>query len=124
MLAGATPVLVHNCGPGLLSDAHEAVGDPAAKGGVYALVGESGEVIRTGMATDLKSRLATHAKDYPGLKGVVLFRTDSRAARRGLEEMSENWFTPILANQRAIRLTNPRRPEYLRAASQFLDDWL
>lgn len=127
MLAGATPVLVHNCGGertvGLGSPSHETIGDPNARGGVYALVSESGTVMRTGMATDLSSRLATHRRTYPGLTPVVLYRTDNRAARRGLEEMAENWYTPILANQRAIRLDNPRRQEYLQAARDFLDEW-
>jgi hypothetical protein len=119
-------VLVHNCNdsPGLLSSNHEAVGDPNATGGIYALVADSGEVQRTGMAKNLASRLAAHAKTYPGLKGVVLFRTDDYATRRGLEEMTENWFTPILAGQRAIRFDNPRRAQYLQAASNFLSNWL
>ncbi|MGW2368314.1 polymorphic toxin-type HINT domain-containing protein [Streptomyces sp. NPDC001667] len=127
VLAGATPVLVHNSGgcptAGLLSPSHQAIGDPSAKGGIYALVSENGTVERTGMATNLQSRLATHRRDYPGLTPVILYRTDNRAARRGLEEMTENWYTPILANQRAIRLDNPRRQEYLRAARDFLDQW-
>ncbi|WP_455771577.1 polymorphic toxin-type HINT domain-containing protein [Streptomyces misionensis] len=127
VLAGATPVLVHNSGGcptvGLLSSSHQAIGDSNARGGIYALVSENGTVMRTGMATDLQSRLATHRRDYPGLTGVVLYRTDNRAARRGLEEMVENWYTPILANQRAIRLDNPRRQEYLQAARDFLDQW-
>ena len=127
VLAGATPVLVHNSGGcptvGLGSPSHQAIGDPNARGGVYALVSESGTVMRTGMATNLQSRLATHRRDYPGLTGVVLYRTDNRAARRGLEEMAENWYTPILANQRAIRLDNPRRQEYLQSARDFLDQW-
>ncbi|MFJ4808987.1 polymorphic toxin-type HINT domain-containing protein [Streptomyces longwoodensis] len=127
VLAGQTPVLVHNSGGcptvGLLSPSHQAIGDPNARGGIYALVSENGTVMRTGMATDLQSRLATHRRDYPGLTGVVLYRTDNRAARRGLEEMVENWYTPILANQRAIRLDNPRRQEYLQSARDFLDQW-
>jgi hypothetical protein len=126
VLAGATPVLVHNCNgdtPGLLSDSHQPIGDPNAKGGIYALVSDSGEVQRTGMATDLADRLATHARKYPDLKGVVLYRTDSREARRGLEEMAERWFTPKLAGQMAINLANPRRQEYLQAARDFLDQW-
>ncbi|MFD5814765.1 RHS repeat-associated core domain-containing protein [Streptomyces sp. NPDC127038] len=127
VLAGQTPVLVHNSGGcptvGLLSSSHQAIGDPNARGGIYALVSENGTVMRTGMATDLQSRLATHRRDYPGLTGVVLYRTDNRAARRGLEEMAENWYTPILANQRAIRLINPRRQQYLQAARDFLDEW-
>ncbi|WP_152617924.1 polymorphic toxin-type HINT domain-containing protein [Phaeacidiphilus oryzae] len=126
VLAGTTPVLVHNCGedtPGLLSDSHQPIGDPNAKGGIYALVSESGEVQRTGMATNLADRLATHARTYPDLKGVVLYRTDDRAARRGLEEMAERWFTPKLAGQMAIRLSNPRRPQYLQAARDFLEQW-
>lgn len=127
VLAGQTPVLVHNSGGcptvGLLSPSHQAIGDPNARGGIYALMSENGTVMRTGMATDLQSRLATHRRDYPGLTGVVLYRTDNRSARRGLEEMAENWYTPILANQRAIRLGNPRRQQYLQAARDFLDEW-
>ncbi|WP_133740866.1 polymorphic toxin-type HINT domain-containing protein [Actinorugispora endophytica] len=127
VLAGQTPVLVHNSGGcptvGLLSPSHQAVGDSNARGGIYALVSENGTVMRTGMATDLQSRLATHRRNYPGLTGVVLYRTDNRAARRGLEEMVENWYTPILANQRAIRLDNPRRQGYLQATRDFLDQW-
>ncbi|MET8155035.1 RHS repeat-associated core domain-containing protein [Sphaerisporangium sp. NPDC005289] len=127
VLAGVTPVLVHNSGGcptvGLLSSSHQAIGDSNARGGIYALVSENGTVMRTGMATNLRSRLATHGRDYPGLTGVVLYQTDNRAARRGLEEMVENRYTPILAAQRAIRLDNPRRQEYLQAARDFLDQW-
>ncbi|MEU6263199.1 hypothetical protein [Saccharopolyspora shandongensis] len=127
VLAGKTPVLVHNSGGcptvGLLSSSHQAIGDSNARGGIYALVSENGTVMRTGMVTDLQSRLATHRRDYPGLTGVVLYRTDNRAARRGREEMVENWYTPILANQRAIHLDNPRRQGYLQAARDFLDQW-
>jgi hypothetical protein len=113
VLAGTTPVLVHNAGgeacdipsrPGLLSPDHQAVGDPGARGGIYALVTENGTVVRTGMATDLVSRLGRHRRDYPGLIGVVLYRTDDLHVRRGLEEMVENWYSPILARQDAIDL--------------------
>lgn len=78
--------------------------------------------MRTGMATNLKTRLAKHGRDYPGLTGVVLYRTDNLAARRGLEEMVENRYLPILAGQRAIRLNNPKRQHHLQAARKFLDE--
>jgi hypothetical protein len=121
---GTTAILAHNCGPGLLSASHEALGDPSARGGVYALVSESGVVQRTGSTSNLATRLAKHAKTYPGLVGVALFRTDDYATYRGLEEMTENWFSPILARQSAIDLGNPRRGEYIQAASNFLSAWL
>jgi RHS repeat-associated protein len=123
VLAGALPVLVHNCPDepiGLLGKNHKEVGDPTAKGGIYALVAESGKVIRTGMAKDLKDRLGKHARKYPGLTGVVLYRTDDHFVRRGLEEMVQAWYTPLLAKQNAINLDNGLRPQYLAAAR----DWL
>jgi len=126
VLAGDTSVLVHNsnrCPVGLLSGSYRPIGDPNAKGGVYALVSENGTVMRTGMAANLQSRLATHRRTYPGLTPVILYRTDSRAARRGLEQMVENHYSPILANQRAIRRDNPRYEEYMQAARNFLDQW-
>lgn len=123
--AGDESLLVHNqtCGPGsgLLSDSHEAIGDPTARGGVYALVADSGMVMRTGMAKNLTSRLGAHRRKYPGLTPVVLFRTNSRAERRGLEEIAEARFSPILAGQRAIRLGNPFRKLYREAARGFLE---
>jgi hypothetical protein len=121
VIAGWTPVLVHNCGgAGLLDPEHEAVGDANAKGGIYALVGESGKVVRTGMAKDLKSRLATHARKYPGLTGVVLYRTDDLPVRRGLEELVQNWYSPLLAKQDAVDLVNPNRSDYVNAALGWL----
>jgi hypothetical protein len=95
---GGTPVLVHNCS--------------LPKGGVYALTTEDGTVVRTGMAKNLAARAAQHAKKYPDLTFNVLYRSDARGVRRGLEEMVEGWFSPILANQRAIRFSNPRRAGY------------
>jgi hypothetical protein len=129
VLAGDQPVLVHNCGdevdnrarPGLLSPDHKAIGDPNAKGGVYALVApETGRVMRTGMAVNLSSRKSDHKADFPDLEFVPLFRTDSRSERKGLEEMVENWFTPMLRDNRAISLRNGNRPTYIQAARDFL----
>ncbi|GAA4858106.1 polymorphic toxin-type HINT domain-containing protein [Saccharopolyspora cebuensis] len=127
VLAAGTPVLVHNSAPcpqpSRLGTDHRALGDPNAAGGVYALLSASGIVVRTGMAKNLRSRLATHQRNYPELTPVVLYRTDSRAARRGLEQMAENRYSPVLANQRAIRRDNPRYDEYLSAARDFLARW-
>jgi Pretoxin HINT domain len=119
VLAGHTPVLTHNCGSGLLDDAHEAVGDPNAKGGVYALVSRgSGKVMRTGHAVNLVSRKSNHFKEFPDLKFVVLYRADDYEVRRGLEEIVENRYTPMLRNNRAIDITKKfdKRTAYIAAA--------
>jgi len=90
------------------------------KGGIYALVTESGTVVRTGMAKNLGKRASQHARKYPDLVFKVLARTDSRAERRGLEEIVEHWYSPVLARQRAISLNHPRRQGHVRSAL----DWL
>ncbi|WP_192810132.1 golvesin C-terminal-like domain-containing protein [Actinomadura rudentiformis] len=111
--AGDADLLVHNANP---------AGCGTPKGGVYALVTESGVVVRTGMATDLADRARKHAKTYPDLKFRVLYRSDDRDVRRGLEEMVENWYSPILAKQSAIDLKNPKRARYIAAAQKFLSE--
>ncbi|MGW0803301.1 SpvB/TcaC N-terminal domain-containing protein [Nonomuraea sp. NPDC002799] len=125
VLAAATPVLVHNVNclglPDRINPADfRTVGDPNARGGVYALVTENGQVVRTGMATDLQDRLGQHRRSYPGLKGVVLYRTDTRDERRGLEQLVEDYYKPILTDRRAIDADHGRRSEYLEAALKFL----
>ncbi|MEU4569620.1 FG-GAP-like repeat-containing protein [Micromonospora sp. NPDC023956] len=121
VIAGGNPVLVHNCdGPGLLSKDHQAIGDPSAKGGIYALVGGSGKVYRTGKASNLVSRKSDHKRDFPSLHFVVLYRTDDRAVRKGLEEMVENWYTPLLLKDRAISLRNEKRGRYISTARAWL----
>ncbi|WP_160150190.1 SpvB/TcaC N-terminal domain-containing protein [Nonomuraea solani] len=124
VLAAATPVLVHNVNclglPDRIPTDFRAIGDPNAKGGVYALVSENGQVMRTGMAVDLRDRLGDHRLKYPGLRGVVLYRTDVRDERRGLEQLAEDYYKPILTNNRAVDIKNERLPEYLQAARDFL----
>ena len=76
------------------------------EGGVYALVGESGRVYRTGKTNNLARREVEHAKKYPGLKYEVLYKSNSRRVRAGLEEIVENHYTPMLLKKRAMSLTN------------------
>jgi hypothetical protein len=88
---------------------------------VYALVHESsGTVYRVGRAKNLVARAAQHARMYKGLRFVVLHRTDSRLAQRGLEEMAHARHTPLLDKIRPISLKNPMRQTYRQAARHYL----
>ncbi|WP_346102959.1 SpvB/TcaC N-terminal domain-containing protein [Nonomuraea maheshkhaliensis] len=125
VLADATPVLVHNVNCLNLPDRippgeWRTVGDPNAKGGVYALVAPNGQVVRTGMATDLRDRLGKHGRAFPDLRQVVLYRTDDLNERHGLEKLVENYYKPILADRAAVSDDHVKLTDYLRAARDFL----
>jgi hypothetical protein len=112
VLAGNTPVLVHNCG-----------------GGVYSLRDADGNIVRTGRTKNLSARQSQHAND-PALgefESNVEYRTNDYAEQRGLEQMiydanpqaqaANGGFNKI----RPISPLNLRRQTYLDAAQDFLD---
>jgi RHS repeat-associated protein len=97
------------------------VGDPNAKGGVYALRDPlTQRVMRTGQTSDFATRRSKHAGDFPDLKFEELYRTNNYAERRGLEQLAEHIHDPPLARQSAIDPRNPRMNEYVDAAIDFL----
>jgi hypothetical protein len=92
------------------------------RGGVYALVTETGRVVRTGRTKDLVARLAAHHREFPDLVAQVLYRTDSYFAQRGLEQIAHITYRPILNRISPIRDLNPLRRIYFNAARRFLND--
>lgn len=105
--SGATTALVHNA-------------QACSIGGVYALVSDSGTVVRTGRTNNLTRRATEHARTYGNLRFVTLHRTNSRAVQRGLEAMADARYSPILNRVRPISRYNPRRSHYMNAARDFL----
>ncbi|MCP2327020.1 RHS repeat-associated protein [Hamadaea flava] len=96
-------------------------GAPLPRGGIYALISDHGTVMRTGRTNDLKVRESRHNTDYGrSLRFVVLARTDNYDEIRGLEEIIENWYTPMLRDNRAIGLGNKNRAKYIAAAEAWL----
>ncbi len=101
----------------------------SARGGVYALEDESGNVVRTGRTNDLASRARDHRAD-PTLgqfQFKTVYETDVYAEQRGLEQvlydrnpgaMSVNGGYNYL---RPISPSNPNLPGYTQAANDFLD---
>ena len=100
-----------------------------ARGGVYSLQDEAGDVVRTGRTNDLAARALAHARDpvLGDFEFQVEYRTDVYAEQRGLEQtlydqypgaQSENGgFNKI----RGISPSNPNLPTYMQAAQDFLE---
>jgi predicted GIY-YIG superfamily endonuclease len=118
VLAGETPVLVHNCG-----------GDPNARGGIYTLRDVDDNVVRTGRTNDLQRREREHARgdgtaDY---SFQVEYRTDVYREQRGLEQIV--WMTngrPTLPGVRrtaGVNVRNRNYNKYMDAAGQFFAKW-
>lgn len=95
-----------------------------ARGGTYVLRdAETGQVMRSGRTNDLLRRQAEHARD-PLLKDLdfePVHRTDSYAARRGLEQELDWLYDPPLNYKRPIDPYNSKLLDYLRAANDHLD---
>jgi RHS repeat-associated protein len=99
-----------------------ASGETTARGGVYVLRDEAGNVVRTGRTNDLGRRKAEHgsAAATARLKFEIVKSTDDRAVQRGLEQMIHDQNKPPLDKINPISPSNPRRQGYLDAALQFL----
>nr|WP_232528198.1 RHS repeat-associated core domain-containing protein [Microbacterium sp. MAH-37] len=128
--AGATTTATppEDCGPGELEDPLDCLApQQQAKGGVYTLRDELGNVVRTGRSKDLAARRSVHRRD-PVL-GQYAFRieqrTDVYAEQRGLEHMLYEQFPGARAANggynkiRAISPFNPKKQSYLDAARDF-----
>jgi hypothetical protein len=90
------------------------------QGGVYALVSNSGAVVRTGRTNDLGRRMTEHGRAYEGLNFKILHVTNDKVAQRGLEQMVHGQYRPILNRVAPISRWNPRRATYIRAAQKHL----
>jgi hypothetical protein len=96
---------------------------PNAKGGTYRLRDpESNQVMRTGRTKDLLRRQAEHARnpDLKHLEFEVVHRTDSYPQQRGLEQMLHEEHNPPLDKIQPISPKNPRLPDYMNSAKEFL----
>lgn len=85
---------------------------------------EIGQVMRSGRSGDLLRRQAEHSRD-PLLRDFefgIMHRTDNYAAMRGLERELDWLYNPPLNRIRPISPANPKLPEYLRAANEYLDN--
>ncbi|MEV1062944.1 RHS repeat-associated core domain-containing protein [Streptomyces sp. NPDC050263] len=118
VLAGDTPVLVHNCG-----------GDPKARGGIYTLRDADDNVVRTGRTSDLQRREREHARgeDTADYSFQIEYRTDVYREQRGLEQIV--WILhgrPTLAGVRrtaGVNVRNRNYNKYMDAAGQFFAKW-
>ncbi len=115
-------------GAAATEEAADAAGVATARGGVYSLRDEAGAVVRTGRTNDLVAREADHASD-PVLGRFTFqteYETDDYAEQRGLEQVlyDENPGAQVANGGfnkiRGISLSNPRLPEYMQAAQDFL----
>ncbi|MFF5537859.1 polymorphic toxin-type HINT domain-containing protein, partial [Streptomyces cinerochromogenes] len=120
VVAGKTPVLVHNSSCG---------GDPSARGGIYTLRDVDDNVVRTGRTNDLQRREREHARkdataDY---RFQVEYRTDDYKEQRGLEQIV--WILngrPTLPGVRrtaGVNVRNRNYNKYMDAAGQFFARW-
>jgi RHS repeat-associated protein len=106
-----------------------AAGDTAAaRGGVYSLRDEAGNVVRTGRSSNLAAREVAHANDpvLGQFEFQVEYRTDVYAEQRGLEQMLYDQYPGAQAANggynmiRGISPLNPNGPVYMRAAYDYL----
>ncbi|MEV7549720.1 RHS repeat-associated core domain-containing protein [Amycolatopsis sp. NPDC089917] len=115
VVAGQTPVLVHNCG-----------GGPSARGGVYTLRDADDNVVRTGRTNNLQRREREHArgKDTADYKFQAEYRTDVYREQRGLEQIV--WMLngrPTMSGVRrtaGVNVKNRNYNNYMDAAGRFL----
>jgi hypothetical protein len=78
--------------------------------------------VRSGRTNDLLRRQAEHARD-PLLKDYQfdpVHRTDVYSQQRGLEQMLHDQYNPPLNKIRPISPRNPRLPEFMKSAEEFL----
>lgn len=101
----------------------------AARGGVYSLRDEVGNVVRTGRGKDLAARERAHFND-PELGDYrfnVEYRTDVYAEQRGLEQLLYDRYPGAQASNggfnkiRGISPTNPNGAGYMQSAWGFLE---
>jgi RHS repeat-associated protein len=94
------------------------------KGGVYTLTDqETGTVVRTGRSNDLMRRELEHRQDpiLGKYRFDVIYRTDSYAAQRGLEQVLYDKYKAFLNKIRPISPKNPKAAKYMNAAKEFED---
>ncbi len=92
------------------------------KGGVYVLK-DGDDVMRSGRTNDFKRRAAEH-KRKPELEGYQFetkHKTNDYHTQRGLEQKVHDEFKPPLDKIEPISPHNPRKPEYIKAAEDFLN---
>lgn len=101
----------------------------AARGGVYSLRDEAGNVVRTGRTKDLAARESSHFND-PVLGDFQFnteYRTDVYAEQRGLEQMLYDRYPGAQAANggfnkiRGISRSNPNLDVYMQSGWGFLE---
>ncbi len=98
-----------------------------ARGGVYSLRDEVGNVVRTGRSSDLAARQVAHANDpvLGQFEFQVEYRTNVYAEQRGLEQLLYDQYPGAQAANggynmiRGISPLNPNGPGYMQAANNF-----
>jgi hypothetical protein len=111
------------------AEAEAGAATSAARGGVYTLRDDVGNVVRTGRSNDLAAREAAHFND-PVLgeyRFNVEYRTDVYAEQRGLEQLLYDMYPEarsVNGGFNKIRAINPRNAnfaDYIESAFQYLD---
>ncbi len=105
----------------------EAIGEAAkhadeVKGGVYVLK-DGDDVMRSGRTNDFKRRAREH-KQNPELRDFELeprHYTNDYPTQRGLEQIVHDELKPPLDKIEPISPNNPRKPTYIKAAEDFLN---
>ena len=113
---GAQGVQVHGVEGGPASTADTAVG------GVYLLVDDKGNVVRTGRTNNFTRREAEHKRD-PVLKDYEferVYRTDNFVEQRGLEQYAHELYDPPLDKINPIGARDPNAGSYQKAAWDYL----
>jgi hypothetical protein len=91
------------------------------RGGVYKLLDELGNVMRTGRTNNLARREAEHQRAYPDLHMQPIAGTDDPVTRRGLEQMAQDEYNAAYDLIRGIAPDNPNYQGYMEAAQQYID---
>jgi len=102
--------------------------DSAAKGGVYTLRDDAGNVVRTGRTKDLTARESAHHNDsvLGDYHFNVEYRTDVYAEQRGLEQILHDRYPGAQAANggfnkiRGISPSNPNVDFYMQSGADFL----
>jgi len=100
----------------------------SAKGGVYSLTDDAGNVVRTGRTINLDVRATQHQADpvLGQFEFQPVYRTDVLAEQRGLEQVLYDLNPGAMSVNggynyiRPISPSNPNRPGYAQAASDYL----
>jgi hypothetical protein len=125
---GGTEIIAAEAETAALDAAADEASTELARGGVYSLRDEAGNIVRTGRSNDLAAREIAHANDavLGDFQFNVEYRTDVYGEQRGLEQFLYNQNPGAQAANggfnkiRGISPTNPNLGSYMQSAWDFL----